>query len=485
MIENRNIKFYLSDKVNDSKKNKIIEFLKECNTVENYLLQYYWEHFDTIIKSNSKIDMNYNNKINFKDTVPILKSHHFYTVLKQTYGQLKSIQSNIINRIYFKYENKSKQRVYNYCKGFIFEWDKLSKAVNKELNKNKKDKTKIDFLNSVKELINNEEQFNILKQDIEAEFWLIKSKYKLPQKKEYQIWVDTWLTTVIEKKEFEWFFIIDNNVKFSSKKFDNIIVPVKLSDYHKEVLKDKKIKNTMNLKLNKYGKIEISIVYEENVEYLQNEMTDTIGIDIGLSKLITSSDGEIIEQNKNIIKKAEKIVSLQANRSSLEEHLKIKYNNENYKLGDKRYLKKQNKLSTFVKADNRYKIKNFLKARPNTHIVMEDLKIGYSKTHSRKANYLLRRMKIQYIKNDLTKYGKEFGNKVSLVNPAFTSRQCPECGYISRDNRKTQETFCCVICGYTANADYNAANNILNRYYDDRIKLKTPFWKVKEILQVA
>ncbi|WP_143075391.1 zinc ribbon domain-containing protein, partial [Succinivibrio dextrinosolvens] len=42
-----------------------------------------------------------------------------------------------------------------------------------------------------------------------------------------------------------------------------------------------------------------------------------------------------------------------------------------------------------------------------------------------------------------------------------TSRTCPKCGHISKDNRKTQAVFCCKSCGYTANADENAAKNIL------------------------
>ena len=53
---------------------------------------------------------------------------------------------------------------------------------------------------------------------------------------------------------------------------------------------------------------------------------------------------------------------------------------------------------------------------------------------------------------------------VVLVNPDFTSQMCPKCGHISKNNRKSQETFCCEKCNHKNNADINAANNIKDRF---------------------
>ncbi len=44
-----------------------------------------------------------------------------------------------------------------------------------------------------------------------------------------------------------------------------------------------------------------------------------------------------------------------------------------------------------------------------------------------------------------------------------TSQECAECGHIHPDNRKTQKIFCCLKCGYTDNADHNAARVIKKR----------------------
>jgi putative transposase len=47
------------------------------------------------------------------------------------------------------------------------------------------------------------------------------------------------------------------------------------------------------------------------------------------------------------------------------------------------------------------------------------------------------------------------------VDPRNTSRQCPECGHTSKENRPTQEKFHCVACGHNAHADTVGAINVL------------------------
>jgi putative transposase len=55
------------------------------------------------------------------------------------------------------------------------------------------------------------------------------------------------------------------------------------------------------------------------------------------------------------------------------------------------------------------------------------------------------------------------GGRLILVNPRNTSRCCPNCGYTSAENRKTQAHFKCVnpTCGYIENADFVGAINVL------------------------
>ena len=52
--------------------------------------------------------------------------------------------------------------------------------------------------------------------------------------------------------------------------------------------------------------------------------------------------------------------------------------------------------------------------------------------------------------------------RLELVDPRNTSRECPRCGKVAKENR-AGEKFRCVSCNYSADADYIGARNILAR----------------------
>lgn len=52
------------------------------------------------------------------------------------------------------------------------------------------------------------------------------------------------------------------------------------------------------------------------------------------------------------------------------------------------------------------------------------------------------------------------GVKIAHVDPAGTSRRCPNCGLIDKKNRRMQSAFRCIRCGYERNADLVASWNI-------------------------
>jgi putative transposase len=56
---------------------------------------------------------------------------------------------------------------------------------------------------------------------------------------------------------------------------------------------------------------------------------------------------------------------------------------------------------------------------------------------------------------------EERGGELIEVPPEYTSQTCSECGTISKESRKSQSEFVCIGCGASANADTNAARNIL------------------------
>jgi putative transposase len=58
------------------------------------------------------------------------------------------------------------------------------------------------------------------------------------------------------------------------------------------------------------------------------------------------------------------------------------------------------------------------------------------------------------------------GRVVIEVNPRHTSQRCAQCGHTEAGNRVTQAEFRCLACGHQANADVNAAVNVLRSGLD-------------------
>ena len=112
-----------------------------------------------------------------------------------------------------------------------------------------------------------------------------------------------------------------------------------------------------------------------------------------------------------------------------------------------------------------------------TDIVMEDLD-SFSASYTRNKEFdikysrLNRLLRLSNIKNWFNQQAEKRGLRVHLTSACYSSQQCPECGYISKDNRPTQEQFKCVNCQHEINADVNASKNLELRYTNVLLKSK-------------
>ena len=104
------------------------------------------------------------------------------------------------------------------------------------------------------------------------------------------------------------------------------------------------------------------------------------------------------------------------------------------------------------------------------HIVMEDLDNGFGKCYVKDAdnedinyNRKVKFLGLSSLKQEVEHIARKYDIAVSTVHASYTSKMCPVCGCIEDENRPNQETFECIECGYSNNADFNAANNIKNR----------------------
>ena len=111
-----------------------------------------------------------------------------------------------------------------------------------------------------------------------------------------------------------------------------------------------------------------------------------------------------------------------------------------------------------------------LQSQGVNHIVMEDLDNGFGRCYVKDAdneninyNRKVKFLGLSSLKQEVEHIARKYDIAVSTVQPSYTSKMCPICGCIEDENRLNQETFKCIECGYEANADFNAANNIKNR----------------------
>lgn len=111
----------------------------------------------------------------------------------------------------------------------------------------------------------------------------------------------------------------------------------------------------------------------------------------------------------------------------------------------------------FVKTYNHAiskRIVEFARKNKCEYINLEKLiKDGFGNSILRNWSYFELQKMIEY-------KAKRKSIEVRYIDPHFTSQKCSKCGYIDKENRKTQEDFICKKCGFKLNADHNASINI-------------------------
>lgn len=206
------------------------------------------------------------------------------------------------------------------------------------------------------------------------------------------------------------------------------------------------------------GKWYISILIEDNtVPQPAVPINKIVGIDLGIKKYLVMSTGQSVSA-PNILNKLKEIDRLKSYLSK-----KIKGSNASKKLQLK--IQHKHKHLNDLKTDFLNKLVDYL-IKNHDCVILEDLNIRKMIKHSGdwKAtfNRLMTMIPMYEFRRKLEYKAKLAGKYCVAVNPANTSRTCSECGNVDKKSRKSQSEFECTRCGFSANADYNAAINIHN-----------------------
>lgn len=239
----------------------------------------------------------------------------------------------------------------------------------------------------------------------------------------------------------------------------------------------------------KWDENRLRIISIKKYDSISNDFVENeIGIDKGITNLISTSSGNIYGRNifDKIFERLEKQFNKDKNRQRIFQYMKSLENDKkienirNNNLTSVKRNKFMKRTKVFGKNLINREIKKMIREEKPTSIVKELLNF---KNTNNKFN--------KKIRNRLNKwYSGYINEKIELecnkqeinffdVNPAYTSQICNSCNKLGKRNG---ETFICKNCG-TKHADINAAINILKRKDIKEINLYTKKEKVKEMFE--
>ena len=185
-----------------------------------------------------------------------------------------------------------------------------------------------------------------------------------------------------------------------------------------------------------------------------------LGVDVGLNVLAATSEGALYGQHvkPKFDRLFERIRRLRANRQR-----------QGLKENSPRLERLESRLSGLLKTETGKVANALVREHPETVFVVEDLDLGGSRGQKRFAYRALQT-------------SLERKAPTEKVNPAYTSQQCPSCGYVHRGNRRST-SFVCKSCGRKAHADWVGSHGVLRRSGDQHIKAGDHPRSVKRVLR--
>jgi len=212
----------------------------------------------------------------------------------------------------------------------------------------------------------------------------------------------------------------------------------------------------------------VSIQVEMELPDPIHPSTSMIGVDMGVKRLFTLSNGDF-EEPIDVKVWQKKIKRLQKHLTR-----KVKFSNNWRKLKEK--INRLHTKIAQIRLDTLHKLSTTL-SKSHAVIVLENLQIK-NMTKSAKGDVEAPGKRVKQksglnrvildqgwgmFKTFLAYKQGWLGGQVLYVDPKHTSQTCPKCQHTAKENRLTQEKFECVECGYAHNADVVGALNVLAR----------------------
>ena len=219
------------------------------------------------------------------------------------------------------------------------------------------------------------------------------------------------------------------------------------------------------------GKWFASIQTQREIEKPLPTATTAIGIDVGISRFATMSDGAFIAPLNSFKKHQQRLARYQRRMSR-----KVKFSS-NWKKAKAKVQKIHTGIAN-ARKDFLHKTTTTI-SQNHALVCIEDLQVRNmsksSKGNSEQPGKMVKQksgLNRSILDQGWGEFRRQLAYKVQwhggmllAVPPHHTSQTCPACDHVSKDNRQTQAKFLCVDCGYENHADVVGAINILERGY--------------------
>lgn len=254
-----------------------------------------------------------------------------------------------------------------------------------------------------------------------------------------------------------------------------MLLPVRLAAYHQQILAGKTL-NTSTILTRKHNGWWLMLSYDEQVPVETPKDAPVIGVDVGIANFITTSTGEQYGSfNGKLAERHKRDREKRQRKAKLRACLKKK--------GIQHLPSTRNKrLARQVRQEINRAINQLYAAHPNAQFAYEHLNIAGMKFKTRRMNAYLYASNLAHIPAQLAWGAAKRGIRARKVKSAYSSQECHHCHYVARENRPNQQTFCCVVCGHTAHADLNAAENLASRLDDKELAVCTDRKAIKALL---
>ncbi len=257
-----------------------------------------------------------------------------------------------------------------------------------------------------------------------------------------------------------------------------LLVPVKLADYHRQTLKGKTINTSVTL--NKRGTgWWLTLSYDQVVPIQTEPSAPVVGVDVGIANFMTTSTGKhygtfhgkLRERQKRDREKRRRKAKL---RTCLEKKGVEKLPSTTSRSGQR--------LIRHVRQEINRAVNQCFAEHEGAQIAYEQLSVATMKHKARAMNACMRASNLAHIPKQIAWNAAKRGIQATRVKSAYSSQECSVCHYPDRANRPDQQTFCCQVCGYSTHADLNAATNVARRVGDTALEVCKDKTAVKALL---